>query len=61
MLKNFFTSNEFATFVVLVAAASLVLLFLKGMVVETIVGAIVLVIALGLIFFGGRQKDADRD
>jgi|GEM_PF-1116916 len=61
MLKNFFTSNEFATFVVLVAAASLVLLFLKGLVLETIIGAVVLAIAAVLIFLGGRSRGSDRD
>jgi hypothetical protein len=31
------------------------------MVIETIIGAVVLAVAAGLIFFGGRKKNADRD
>lgn len=59
MFKNFFSSNEFAVFVLLVAAGSLVLLYMKGRVVESVVGAILLVIAAVLMFLGNRKKDFD--
>jgi predicted tellurium resistance membrane protein TerC len=59
MFKNFFSSNEFAVFVLLVAAGSLVLLYMKGRVVESAIGAILLVIAAVLMFLGNRKKDFD--
>jgi len=59
MFKNFFSSNEFAVFVLLVAAGSLFLLYMKGRVFETVIGMILLVIAAGLMFLGNRKKDLD--
>ncbi|MDQ1240158.1 MAG: hypothetical protein QG577_2344, partial [Thermodesulfobacteriota bacterium] len=50
---------EFAVFVLLVAAGSLVLLYMKGRVVESAIGAILLVIAAVLMFLVNRKKDFD--
>lgn len=61
MVKNLFTSNEFATVIVLAATASLVLLYMKGLFIETIIGAVILGIAAVLIILGGRRKNPDRD
>jgi hypothetical protein len=59
MLSKFFTSNEFAVLVLLIAAMSLVVLYLSGRILETAVGAVLLVIATILIFLGDKKKDPD--
>lgn len=57
MLTRFLSSNWVAVPVLLLAAGSLVLLYLKGRVNEAYVGAGVLVLALILILVGRKKKD----
>lgn len=59
MFRNLFSSNEFAVFVLLLAAGSLFLLYMTGRVFETVVGIVLLVIAAGLMFLGNRKRDLD--
>ncbi|MEI7449156.1 MAG: hypothetical protein WCJ75_05995 [Desulfomonile sp.] len=61
MLRRIFTSNEFAVLVLAAAAMSLVLLYLSGRTVATVLGVCLLVLAGILIFFGDRKKDSDTE
>ena len=60
MIARFLTSNWFAALVLLVAAASLVLLYESGKTTEAILGAAILFLALVLILMGSRKGDRDR-
>jgi ABC-type Mn2+/Zn2+ transport system permease subunit len=60
MIARFLTSNWFAALVLLVAAASLVLLYESGKTTEAILGAAILFLALVLILIGSRKGDRDR-
>jgi hypothetical protein len=57
MLSKIFTSNEFAVLVLVIAAMSLVVLYLSGRIIETAIGAVLLVVAAMLIFLGDKKKD----
>lgn len=59
MLNKIFTSNEFAVLVLLIAAMSLVVLYLSGRTLETAIGAVLLAISAILIFMGDKKKDPD--
>jgi membrane-bound ClpP family serine protease len=60
MIARFLTSNWFAALVLLVAAASLVLLYESGKTTEAILGAAILFLALVLILLGSRKGDRDK-
>jgi membrane-bound ClpP family serine protease len=60
MIARFLTSNWFAALVLLVAAASLVLLYESGKTTEAILGAAILFLAFVLILMGSRKGDRDR-
>lgn len=59
MLSKIFTSNEFAVLVLVIAAMSLVVLYLSGRIIETAIGAVLLVVAAMLMFLGDKKKDSD--
>ncbi|MCX5861833.1 MAG: hypothetical protein WCG29_06765 [Desulfomonile sp.] len=59
MLRKIFTSNEFAVLVLLIAAMSLVMLYLSGRTIETAIGTVLLALAALLIFRGDKKKDSD--
>lgn len=59
MLGKILTSNWVAVPVVMVAAASVGLLYVKGRLLEAAVGAGLLVLAVLLIIVGGRRSDED--
>jgi membrane-bound ClpP family serine protease len=60
MIARFLTSNWFAALVLLVAAASLVLLYESGKTSEAVLGAAILFLALVLILMGSRRGDRDK-
>jgi hypothetical protein len=60
MIAKILTSNWFAAFVLVVAAASLVLLYVSGKTTEAVLGAAVLFLALVLILMGSKKSDRDR-
>lgn len=59
MLAKILTSNWIALPVLLVAAGSLVLLYVKGRTFEAMIGAALLAVAVILIFLGREKKDPD--
>jgi hypothetical protein len=60
MIGRILTSNWFAALALLIAAASLVLLYESGKTSEAILGAAILFLALVLIIMGSRKGDRDR-
>jgi hypothetical protein len=60
MITRILTSNWFAALVLLVAAASLVLLYESGQTTEAVLGAAILFLALVLILVGSRKGDSDK-
>lgn len=60
MIARILTSNWFAALVLLVAAASLLLLYESGKTAEAILGAAILFLALVLILMGSRKGDRDK-
>jgi hypothetical protein len=60
MIARFLTSNWFAAVVLLVAAASLVLLYESGKTTEAVLGAAILFLALVLILMGSRKGYRDK-
>ncbi len=60
MFTRIFTSNWFAALVVVVAAASLVLLYDSGKTTEAVLGAAVLFLAFVLILMGSKRSDRDK-
>ena len=59
MLAKILTSNWIALPVLLVAAGSLVLLYVKGRVSEAMIGGALLAVAVILIILGREKKDPD--
>lgn len=60
MIARILTSNWFAALVLMVAAASLLLLYESGKTTEAILGAAILFLALVLILMGSRKGDREK-
>jgi lipopolysaccharide export LptBFGC system permease protein LptF len=60
MIAKIFTSNWFAALVLLVAAAALILLYVRGKTTEAVLGAAILFLALVLSLMGSKKSDRDR-
>lgn len=60
MISKILTSNWFSALVLVVAAASLVLVYVSGKTTEAVLGAAVLFLALVLILMGSKRSDRDR-
>ncbi len=60
MIARIFTSNVFAALVLVVAAISLVLLYVSGQTSEAVLGAAILLLALVLILMGSKKSGRDK-
>ncbi len=60
MIARILTSNWLAALVLVVAAVSLVLLYVSGQTTEAVLGAAILLLALVLILMGSKRSDRDK-
>ncbi len=60
MITRFLTSNWFAALILVIAAGSLVVLYISGRTTEAVLGGALLFLALVLILMGVKKSDGDR-